>query len=233
MSRIILASGSPRRKDLLSRVVDSFEIASSAVEDEGSDVKPSETLPRINLPAGYPVLVEGDPQLWAWRKAFDIATSEIYRTQDCFVLGADTIVVSRDRVLGKPLNAADAREMLLVLRGTDHYVVTGFALLLNQTGRITTVHLGYETTRVFMRAFFEEELTGYVATDEPLDKAGAYALQGEGGKLVEKIEGCATNIVGLPLCRVRRMLEGAGADLLPRPKRGYCAFCPFQDGTIK
>ncbi len=228
MARIILASSSPRRKDLLSLLVDSFEIDSSAVEEERSGLTPESPLPPLSLLAGYPTLIEDDPQLWAWRKAIDVASSDLYRLTSCLVLGADTIVVSRERVLGKPRDLEDAHEMLLLLRGTDHYVITGFALLVNHDGETTMFQAGFETTRVVMRAFSEQELEGYVATGEPFDKAGAYALQGKGGKLVASVEGCATNVIGLPLCRVRSLLENAGAILQPYPENGYCAFCPSQ-----
>ena len=232
MSRLVLASNSPRRKDLLSRLVDSFELASSNVEDEGSSLSPAQPLPTIVLPAGYPRLDKEDPQLWAWRKAFDVATSA-RNAVDCLILSADTVVVSRQLVLGKPSNLVEARDMLRLLRGTDHFVVTGFGLLLNQQRQVVTLNVGFETTRVVMRAFSEDELEGYVATGEPFDKAGAYALQGEGGKLVSAVEGCATNVVGLPLCQIRRLLEEAGANLRERPDGGYCEYCPTRAAAIK
>ena len=236
MSRLVLASNSPRRKDLLSRLVDSFELASSNVEDKGSSVSPAQPLPTIVLPAGYPRLDKEGPQLWAWRKAFDVATSAgsaAHDAHDYLILSADTVVVSRQLVLGKPSNLVEACEMLRLLRGTDHFVVTGFALLLNQQGQAVTLHVGFETSRVVMRAFSDDELEGYVATREPFDKAGAYALQGEGGKLVSAVEGCTTNVVGLPLCRVRPLLEEAGVSLRKPPDGGYCAYCPTRAAIIR
>ena len=236
MSRLVLASNSPRRKGLLSRLVDSFELASSNVEDEGSTFSPAKPLPTIVLPDGYPRLDEEDPQLWAWRKAFDVATSARYTAHDaddCLILSADTVVVSRLLVLGKPSNLVEARGMLRLLRGTDHFVVTGFALLLNRQRHAVTLNVGFETTRVVMRAFSEDELEGYVATGEPFDKAGAYALQGEGGKLVSAVEGCATNVVGLPLCQLRRLLEQAGVSLRKPPDGGYCAYCPTRAAAVR
>ena len=85
-------------------------------------------------------------------------------------------------------------------------------------------------TTVFMRDFSESELEEYVATDEPYDKAGAYALQGLGGKLVDRVEGCINNVVGLPLCRVWAALRARGVNVLPYPFGGYCAHCPLVTG---
>jgi septum formation protein len=124
------------------------------------------------------------------------------------VLGADTEVVLGGRLMGKPLDAADARRMLRELRGTRHEVVTGVALVGIGTPRAEE---GVAvTTRVRMAEYDDAEIEAYVATGEPLDKAGAYAVQGLGGRLVAHVDGCLTNVVGLPLSTTRRLLERWG-----------------------
>lgn len=123
--------------------------------------------------------------------------------------------------------------MLYLLRGREHYVVTGFVLLRVEQGGATTVHQEAVSAQVVMRAFGGREVENYLATGESMDKAGAYALQGLGGRLVERVEGCRTTVIGLPLCRVRAALASAGATLLPHPEEGYCAFCPSGAYTAK
>jgi septum formation protein len=123
------------------------------------------------------------------------------------VLGADTEVVLDGAFLGKPADRADAARMLRALRGRTHQVITGVALVASGGGREETAAV---TTRVTMRDYGDDEIDRYVATDEPLDKAGAYAVQGLGGRLVARVDGCFTNVVGLPLSTTRRMLEAWG-----------------------
>jgi len=124
------------------------------------------------------------------------------------VLGADTEVVLAGRLMGKPLDAAHARRMLGELRGTVHDVVTGVALVGVGTSR--TEEIVAVTTRVRMAEYDDAEIEAYVATGEPLDKAGAYAVQGLGGHLVAHVDGCLTNVIGLPLSTTRRLLEHWG-----------------------
>jgi septum formation protein len=123
------------------------------------------------------------------------------------VLGADTEVVLDGRYLGKPRDAADAARMLRELSGRTHEVVTGLALVDAPSGREETLAV---TTRVTMIAAGAEEIAAYVATGEPLDKAGAYAVQGLGGRLVARVDGCFTNVVGLPVETTRRLLKRWG-----------------------
>ncbi len=127
------------------------------------------------------------------------------------ILGADTEVVVDGRLLGKPRDAADAFRMLRELRGRLHEVITGVALV--EAGAVTGLpreEATAVTTRVRMGGYSEEDIDAYVATGEPLDKAGAYAVQGLGSRLVASVEGCFTNVVGLPLTTTRRLLEGWG-----------------------
>jgi septum formation protein len=123
------------------------------------------------------------------------------------VLGADTEVVLDGRYLGKPRDAADAARMLRELSGRTHEVVTGLALVDAPSGREETLAV---TTRVTMITASAEEIAAYVATGEPLDKAGAYAVQGLGARLVARVDGCFTNVVGLPVETTRRLLERWG-----------------------
>lgn len=141
------------------------------------------------------------------------------------LLGADTVVVAAEKLLGKPTDREDADAMLRLLRGHEHYVVTGFVLLLTGEDGDKVLHSEAVSAKVTMRAFSEDELNTYLDTDEPYDKAGAYALQGLGGKLVESVQGCRTTVIGLPVCRVRDALHEAGVGLLPDTDGGYCAFC--------
>lgn len=123
------------------------------------------------------------------------------------VLGADTEVVLDGRYLGKPRDAADAARMLRALSGRTHEVVTGLALVDAPSGREETLAV---TTRVTMLDASDEDIAAYVATGEPLDKAGAYAVQGLGARLVARVDGCFTNVVGLPVETARRLLERWG-----------------------
>jgi nucleoside triphosphate pyrophosphatase len=123
------------------------------------------------------------------------------------VLGADTEVVLDGRYLGKPTHAADATRMLRELSGRTHEVVTGLALVEAPSGREETTAV---STRVTMITAGDDVIAAYVATGEPLDKAGAYAVQGLGGHLVARVDGCLTNVVGLPIETTRRLLERWG-----------------------
>ena len=125
--------------------------------------------------------------------------------QSALVLGADTEVVLDGVLMGKPRDDADAARILGVLRGRTHEVITGVALVeMGGSGIEVTETV---TTRVTMRPYSDEEIAAYVSTGEPLDKAGAYAVQGVGARLVATVDGCFTNVIGLPLSTTRRMLE--------------------------
>jgi septum formation protein len=228
VSELILASGSPRRIELLARLVPSFTSVTSGAEESGSDLTPPLDVPPLVLAPPFPVAPEDDPRLWAWRKAIAVLDRDEYPApDDTVVLAADTIVVGPGHVLNKPADSDDARRMLNLLRGTYHYVVTGFVLARRQGNAVEVLHHEAVISTVFMRAFSELELEEYVAHEEPYDKAGAYALQGLGGKLVDSVEGCINNVIGLPVCRVRAALRDHGADVLPYPFGGYCAHCPL------
>lgn len=140
----------------------------------------------------------------ALAKAEDV--SEQYR--DKWVLGADTIVVIDHGILGKPRDEAEARAMLAQLNGRTHQVFTGYALV--NASRPGTVIVRCVASSVHIRELSPEEISGYVRTGEPMDKAGAYAIQGIGSGIVERVTGSYTNVVGLPLCEVARDLKALG-----------------------
>jgi len=146
-------------------------------------------------------------QYLAARKAMSVADS----LADGVVIGADTVVVWRGQVLGKPSNEREAVEMLKRLQGCEHEVFTGVALV--DAGN-RKVDVGHDKTRVIFRPLDEDEIRRYVSTGEPLDKAGAYGAQGIGAIFIERIEGSYTNVVGLPLTRLSLMLKKFGCDVL-------------------
>jgi septum formation protein len=146
-------------------------------------------------------------EILAERKAAAVARN----LHDGIVLGADTVVVWQGQVLGKPLSEEEAFSMLVKLQGSTHDVYTGVALIDVRSGKILVEH---EKTRVVFRIMEEEEIRRYVASGEPLDKAGAYGVQGLAAIFIKKIEGCHTNVVGLPLARLSVMLKAIGYNVL-------------------
>lgn len=184
---LILASGSPRRRELLDLLGVPFRVVQSEVEEKLSPKeRPADFVRRMAL-----------------RKAGEVAREN----PDAWALGADTIVVLDGEVLGKPADEADALAMLTRLSGREHIVYTGVALVHSASGYSRS---GCETTRVTFRAFSAEEAQAYVKTGEPMDKAGAYGAQAVGTLLIERIEGSCTNVIGLPLTLVIDLLDEAG-----------------------
>ena len=190
--RLILASASPRRRELLARLGLPFEVWPSGIE---------ETL-APGIPA--PVLALA----LARAKARDVADRlRAAGSEPALILGADTLVVLDGHPLGKPATRDEARTMLRALRGRSHEVVTAVVLLDVPGGRETAETV---VSQVLMRPCDDFEIDAYVATGEPDDKAGAYAVQGAGGHLVSRVEGCYTNVVGLPLGTTARLLRAFG-----------------------
>ncbi len=188
---IILASASPRRAELLRRLGLVFTPVPSLVEEEPGP--------------------GAEPRQLALRRAADKADAVCGRYPQCLVLAADTVVWCDGRIMGKPKTVAEAREMLLFLSGREHHVYTGVALRLaeEELARQDVV-----ATRVLFRKLGAAEIEAYLATGEPLGKAGGYGIQGFGALLVAQIEGCFYNVVGLPLARLGEMLPEFGVDLL-------------------
>ncbi len=183
--QLILASSSPRRRELLARAGFTFEVRPSAVIER---------------------LVPGEePEEFARRAARDKAISVAAGAPSgSLVLGADTIVVAGGEVLGKPMDSADAARMLQLLSGSTHQVITGVCLV-RSPGEIAG--LAHETTLVTFRALDDSEIAGYVSSGEPLDKAGAYGIQGLASRFVTRVEGCYFNVVGLPVALVYELLK--------------------------
>ena len=196
--RLILASASPRRRELLERLGLPFEVWPSGIEEPLVAGLPASTLATALARAKAADVVErlraaGEPP--------------------ALVLGADTLVVLDGQPLGKPASRSDARAMLRALRGRSHEVVTAVVLrAADPAGRELTEAV---VSRVLMRDYTDDEIDAYVETGEPDDKAGAYAVQGRGGRLVGRVDGCYTNVVGLPLRTTARLLRAFG--LTPAP----------------
>ena len=197
---LILASSSPRRRDLLTLAGLLFAVHPS---DE------SERTPRRHEPAQTYVreLSQGKARSVAKHYPGDI------------VLAADTVVTVDGDILGKPASPVEARSMLVLLRGRTNVVATGITLLFRELEFQSVV-----TAQVAMRPYQDEDIDEYIRTGEPLDKAGAYAVQGIGGQLVACTRGCYTAIVGLPLCMTMRLLHEVGTAQRV-VDFGWCAYC--------
>ena len=184
---LVLASASPRRRELLTAAGVGFHVDPVDVDERR--------------------LAEESAEIYAVRVALEKARAGALRHPADAVLGADTIVVVDDQILGKPVDHADAARMLTQLSGRAHDVLTGIAIVF--PGGETT-HL--ERTRVWFAELSAQDIKGYVETGEPLDKAGAYAIQGLASRMIPRIEGSYTNVVGLPIEAVWRLLRGAGLE---------------------
>jgi septum formation protein len=200
-SRLILASSSPRRNALLRAVGIPFRVAPSRVEE---------------------VPVPGEPpRRFVRRAARDKGEEVAERYPESFVLAADTIVVVSGRILGKPKGAGDGARMLRQLAGREHRVHTAVCLLRLRDGYRDE---SCETTRVRFRNLSRREIAGYLRTGETGDKAGAYAAQGAGNLLIDRIVGSYTNVVGLPMTRVVEMLLRAKLIAVSRTGPGWYGF---------
>jgi septum formation protein len=182
MKPIILASASPRRRELLTQIGINFTVITADIDET--------PLPGEN-PVKYTVRL-------AEAKALAVLAHQPQAT----VIGADTIVTIDGQLLGKPCNAADAERMLQLLQGRTHQVTTGIAVLTGDETRI-----GAETTDVTFADMDSATIRAYIATNEPLDKAGAYAIQGIAAQWIPRIEGDYSNVVGLPLARLTALLR--------------------------
>ena len=192
---IILASQSPRRKELMGQIGLKFKVISPNVDErvEGNP-SPAQLVEELSL-----------------RKALAV---EQQVSRGDLIVAADTVVALEGTVLGKPKTERDAFSMLSALSGNRHYVYTGVTVLHN--GRAET---GHEVTAVTFRELEPDEISSYIATGEPMDKAGAYGIQGIGALLVSGIDGDYCNVMGLPVYRLGRMLAGFGLDLLAMAAR--------------
>ncbi|MDU4860073.1 MAG: Maf family protein [Terrisporobacter othiniensis] len=181
---IILASKSPRRREILENTKVRFSVKESQVDEIiKANESPKETVMRL-----------------AYEKALDVANNN----EESLVIGADTIVVINNRILGKPKNEEEAYDMIKLLSGKTHYVITGFALInLSLNKKV----IDCEVSQVTFKELSEECIKDYLNTKESLDKAGAYGIQGYGGLLVNNIQGDYFNIVGLPISKISDCLK--------------------------
>lgn len=185
MDAIILASSSPRRRELLSQAGIPFTVMPADVDEVNAELSEK-------------------PERRAEQLAYLKASAVAKKIDKGLVLGADTIVVCAGEVFGKPADRTEARRMLTALNGREHQVITGIALLDAAKG---TQKIGHEVTKVRFSQLLPDEIEAYINSEEPFDKAGSYAVQGRGALMVEGIEGCYTNVVGLPLRKLYMMLK--------------------------
>ncbi len=190
-TNLVLASRSPRRSDILKQLGLQFESRPSEVDEAEFDISIAPMDFVMNL---------------AFRKALKVSQS----ITEGIVIGADTVVVINGEILGKPQSEKEAIEMLTRLSGKEHSVFTGLALLEVSSGRKS---ISFAETKVLFRSLERTEIEKYAATGEPLDKAGAYGIQGKGAILVEKINGCYYNVVGLPVAKLINMLKEFGVSI--------------------
>lgn len=189
--RLILASASPRRAEILRDAGFAFEVKPAHVDET--------RFPRESASDYVSRLASAKARL--------VAQSLAGKKEKAFVIGADTVVVAGRRIIGKPAHAEDARRILRVLSGKTHEVLTGVSVVSVPSGKEVR-HV--ETTRVQFQHISSNDIRDYLATREPFDKAGAYGIQGIGGRFVPRIEGCYFNVMGLPLSRVWTMLRASG-----------------------
>lgn len=206
--RLILASGSPRRRRLIKSIDMPIRIVGSGDDEPAPDENEA-------------------PKLYVQRLALMKAKHAITMTRDDIVLGADTSVAIDDDILGKPKDAKEAIRMLRQLRGQPHEVITGIALLDSATGLCSTTA---KVSKVYMRDYTDREIRAYVDSGEPFDKAGAYAAQDRDFRPAKRIEGCYPNVIGLPVCEVLSLLERIGVPTTF--KRGWdippgCSDCEY------
>lgn len=200
MTRVILASASPRRRELLAALVEDFETVTSTVDEVlGADAV-------------------ADAEALALAKAREVAA----RYPGAVVIGSDTIVTDGRRSYGKPEDAADALAMWRALRGMTHRVVTGVAIVGPEGERV-----GHSVSDVELSALDDDAVQAYIDSGRPMDKAGAYAIQDADVPTVSRFEGCYCSVMGLPLWRLRAMLAAAGVSTRdPAASRPGCAACP-------
>lgn len=199
-TRVLLASKSPRRQELLKNIGLKFEVLVSNFDEKS-------------------VACEGIPphqyaEELACRKAEAVASSVSAEDGvEYLIIGADTIVVANGGIMGQPEDEADARRMLNMLSGAANQVITGVALISLKDG-MKTVRSAFESTLVYFKPLSGYEIDRYIATKEPLDKAGAYGIQGAASLFVEEIEGCYFNVVGLPIMRLSKLFAQQGYSLI-------------------
>lgn len=193
MKKIILASGSPRRRELLEQIGYTFEVVTSEKEEVYQSTEPQEIVKELAL-----------------LKAKDVAEKTASdREEDCgqIIIGADTVVVHEGKILGKPKDKEDAERMLEALQGDTHDVYTGVVVICYDKEEQEEVISHAVQTKVYVDVMTEEEIQSYIATGEPMDKAGAYGIQGRFAAHIAKIDGDYYNVVGLPVSYIYKVLR--------------------------
>jgi len=192
MKKIVLASSSERRAQLLKQIgLFNFIIDPSNIEEVME-----ENIPPVKL-----------VQKLAFEKAKDVAK----RYSDAIIIGADTFIVQKEKYLGKPKDHADAKRILSSFSGKSHQALSGFAIIDTKQKKVIT---GYDFAKVFFRKLTEKEIDDYIATGEPLDKAGAYGYMHRGAVLIEKVEGDFYSVIGLPIAKIHVELKKLGVNSL-------------------
>ncbi|GFI29694.1 MAG: septum formation protein Maf [Lachnospiraceae bacterium] len=194
--RLILASASPRRREILAQVGAEFEVIPAKGEELLTSTEPKEAVLQLSC-----------------QKAEETAGRLSGDAGNIVVLGADTIVSLDGAILGKPKDKKDAVRMLGLLNGREHSVFTGVTMIVRGDGKEQIISF-YEETRVFMYPMTKEQIQAYTETGEPLDKAGAYGIQGKCAVYIEKIVGDYYNVVGLPVAAIYQNLEKSGIEIL-------------------
>ena len=191
--KIILASASPRRKELLEKLDLDFSVCPADIDES--------------------LLPDEDAAMYPLRTAVQKAMAVAKTAEDALVIAADTVVAVDDDILGKPRDEAEAKAMLQRLSGREHIVITGIGVVDTVSGRTLSAT---EQTIVYFHPLRDEEIDAYIATGECMDKAGSYGIQGKGSLLVRKIDGDYFNVMGLPLSKLYRLLLNIDADILKK-----------------
>ena len=202
MSRIILASASPRRRELLEQVGVEFEICPAKGEEVITHTSPEDVVLELSRQKAQEVA--------AGILSYNTSHPELTTPQDILVIGADTVVAYEGNILGKPRDEADASRTIAMLAGHTHSVYTGVALVFMDASGRAGVHSFYEKTDVTVYPMNEQEIARYVASKEPMDKAGSYGIQGQAAAFVKEIHGDYNNVVGLPVGRLYQELKKLG-----------------------
>ena len=217
MSQIILASASPRRKELLEQIGAEFVVCPAKGEEIITEEEPSAVVMELSRQKAEEV-ASGKILLYRNHNAgfpfgFLEQHAELVTPQDILVIGADTVVAYENQILGKPKDEEDARRMLSMLSGKTHSVYTGVTFVfIDKAGR-TGEHCFYEKTDVNMYTLTEEEIDRYISSGDPMDKAGSYGIQGRFAIHIKGIHGDYNNVVGLPVARLYQELRKLGVDV--------------------
>ncbi len=217
--RIILASGSPRRRELMQQAGLEFEVIPAQGEEVITSEEPAEVVKQLSFQKAAEIFsketginLENEPlETLSVNGNFDKKSSDKFGDfskediESPVVIGADTVVSYKQKILGKPKDKEEARKMITGIQGEDHKVITGVTVLWKQGGKVHSLVFA-EETQVFVYDMTDEEIEAYISTDEPYDKAGAYGIQGMFGVYVKGIHGDYNNVVGLPIARLYQTL---------------------------